>query len=256
MHINQIEQEYRYTTPQKCDEVKKVNAISSAATTVSTSASESPLPLSPMNLDASFMSLSHIDDSTIHSLPPKSLRRANLMTLVVDQDYKSPYRVKRTNTWRRKSTRRSDNNDNDDPPPLYMDRVLQLMVKSTDRMLNDAQYDIAKEINREYSLPFDTHSCSEDEEDEEICYEISKVKHTEETFRHELNFAIDKIAYRHASTRDWATEINLIANPTGKVSHTNSSANHYNDQSRSWIEKLLDVFCCNHNFGGTKSSGS
>jgi hypothetical protein len=177
------------------------------------------------------------------------------MTLVVDQDYNSPtYRLKRTNTWRQtKSSKNASGIDDDDTsPPLRMDRVLELMVKSTDRMLNDAQYDITKEINREYSLPFDTHSCCEDEEEEEICYEINKVKHTEETFRHELNFAIDKIAYRHASTKDWATEMNLIADPKGKVSNTNKRGeNHTNnddDRGRSWIEKMLDVFCCKNFF--------
>lgn len=249
-----IDEVDRFKTPQKCVDFKVVTANSTAAT-VSTSASHSPLPLSPVNLNTNFMSPCHLDDDAIYSLSPESLRRANLMTLVVDQDYTSHQHATRTNTWRQDKRYKRNSDIDDDQPPVNIDRVLQVMVKSTNRMLDDAQNDITKEINREYSLPFDMiHSSSKDEEEEELRHEIRKVKHTEETFRHELNFAIDKIAYRHFSTRDWATEMNLIADPAGQVSDANNSENRNDGQYQRWIEKMMNFLCCNPSYGGTDVS--
>lgn len=249
---------YRYTTPQKSNDFvndKAATTSSSNARTVSTVASEeSPFPLSPLNLDINFIPPynSPLNPPPLYDLSPESLRRANLMTLVVDQDYSSPYSSVKKHTKTNKLDTSSVDDGSTVPITFQMDKGLVLMMKSTDRQLTDAEREIAREINREYSSPHSVYSYSEDEQEQELCHEMNKVKHSEETFRHELNFAIDKIAYRHASTREWATEMNLIGGPTAKscnASDRNSRKHYHDDDDQSWFEKVLDIFCCNHTFG-------
>lgn len=230
---------YMYRTPQKVTDITVGDKNrDSDVKTVSTVSTDSPF-LTP--------------SSRSPSPPPSFQHRANLMTLVVDMKDISPdlspeVASKKAMTKRVplsvKNTNTPTARQNYDETTVPVDKLLQLMVKSTNRILTEAQKDLNKELHREYPTPTSTYS---DDEEEQLCYEMSKLTHLERSCQHEMDFAIDKIAYRHSSTTEWATNCDLIhmQKKLDKATAT-KMCNDNEGIDQDFFDRFCEIFCCNH----------
>jgi len=227
-----------FQTPLKSNDFAE-----SSARTASTAASfDSPLHLSPIDfrLDNAYIDAPETPSSS-GSPSPTAMRRANLMTLVVDMTKISPAASPRNQDPK---TQESGNNQS----PIRLNKSLEVMVKSTNRILSEATKDLDKELNRDYTFQIRSN---DDEQEQELCHEMKKLKHSEDTFIHEINFAMDKIAYRHASTTELAIKRNLIPKSNGEHSEVSNhrSQMDQHDEEQVFMDKFLDMFCCNHGYG-------
>jgi len=171
------------------------------------------------------------------------MRRANLMTLVVDMKEtglaSSPH-------VRHSKLRRSDRINPNNQSPVRLNKSLEIMVNSTNRILSEARQDLDKELNRDYSCQAQSNDA---EQDQELCREMMTLRHSEETFQHEINFAIDKIAYRHSSTTEWATKRHLITElPDENLKDRNNRSMDSKGDDNAFMDKFLEIFCCNHGY--------
>ncbi len=241
---------YTFSTPHKHG--TSVNgtkdlAINSDVKTVSTVSIESPF-LSP--------------SPTSSSPPPSTNQRANLTTPVVDMHFlpqiknispdPSPVVPRKKATpnliplYVKKPNIHQKQLKTCDQGTVPVNRVLQLMVNSTDRIFNDAQNDLNKELRREYPTPTSTYS---DDEEEQVCKEISKLQESERSCQHEVNFAIGKIAYRHSSTTQWAQDCDLVHIEDESYKKTESKMNHNDeDFDKDFFDRFCEIFCCNHTY--------
>jgi len=171
--------------------------------------------------------------------PASMMRRANLMTLIVDMNKISP-----DQRQRKQHRCINSDDDDDDESTVAVDISLQRMIKSTSRVLSDERQDLDKELQREYKSPPGTLPVSDDDDDEDcLCHEMSKLKHLEETFHNnEMAFAIDQIAYRHSSTSDWAAKHDLICFMDEREDGDNNEKDSRKGDS-AFMDRIMNFFC-------------
>jgi len=230
-----------FQTPLKPNDANNDTGINARTVSTAASSDSSPFPLSPVHFS---LHNEYIDNPKLSSLggypSPTTMRRANLMTLVVDMAKISPAASPRI------QGPEAHKSGNTNESPVRLNKSLEVMVKSTNRILSEATYDLDKELNRDYK--HQTQS-NDDEQEQELCHEMKTLKHSEETFKHEMNFAMDKIAYRHASTTEWATKRHLIAKIDGESSEdSHRSQMDQHDEEKAIMDKFLEFFCCNHGY--------
>jgi hypothetical protein len=223
-----------YQTPRKVSALVADEHRESDVKTVSTAATESPF-LSP-------------SVSGTPAPSPSFKRRANLMTLVFDMKNVNkgvpPKPVARKLDLNESPLSEKSTNKNDDDEGVLLDKSLQLIVKSTDRIFNDAHRDLDKELQRKYPEPTSTYS---DDEEEQVCRELTKLQRSEKSCQHEVNFAIDKIAYRHSSTTEWASNCDLIQKSTRQEDAGAVKTCNNNDiEDEDFFDRFCEIFCCNH----------
>lgn len=221
-------------------------------------------------------------------------RRANLMTLMIDMSPDpSPSSVSYKKSFHSNSdgngegrTPLSERNKNIPTAPKKksflkknanangneegLDKALQIMVNSTDRILSDARQDLNKELNRSYNFPSsitsgktstgtgagagttgtgtETYNDDDDNDEErQMRKEEQNLEGLEQSCQHEVNFAMDKIAYRHRSTQEFATKCDLIPVQSKSIEpevKTSKLCNVYSDEDL--MDRFLEFFCCNH----------
>ena len=176
-----------------------------------------------------------------HDIPPALLSRANLMTLVVDR--KDSPQISQHSSLSQNLTHVSQDSDSPSSP---VTKSLQLMVNSTNRILDEAHQDIYQELSRvsHSYMPIDASFGSSDAR-EELCLELNKVKLSEDTFKHEMNFAIDKIAYGHPSTEEFVKQRKLIPQQLEMNHEENNNSKHNFEEEENLMDKFLSFLCCN-----------
>ena len=233
---------HTFQTPLKSIDSRAANNISNARTISTVASSESPFTLSPISFsldNADIESPKPSSPPCEESPSPTAMRRANLMTLVVNMNGTSP-------RAQHSKRRNSDSNNPNNQSPVRLNKSLEIMVNSTSRILSEARHDLDKELNRGYSCPAQSNDA---EQEQELCREMMTLKHSEEICKREMNSAMDKIAYRHASTTEWATQRHLIAElPGEKSEEVNNPSMDSKCDDNEFMDKFLEIFCCNHGY--------
>ena len=240
--------EHTFQTPLKSIDFTAANNTSNARTISTVASSESPFPLSPISFsldNADIESPKPSSPPCEESPSPTAMRRANLMTLVVNMNGKALHA-------QHSKLRNSDgiHNPNNQSP---VNTSLEIMVNSTNRILSEVRQDLDKELSRGYSCQAQLNDA---EQEQELCREMMTLKHSEEICKREMNSAMDKIAYRHASTTEWATQRHLIAKLPCEHSEaiTNPSIDSKCDDNE-FMDKFLKIFCCNHGYTEENTDG-
>lgn len=156
-------------------------------------------------------------------------------------------------------------------PNKEMKSYPRINISKTFSASNTRNYDYDCYYDQGYDHYYDIDMGSDNDNDdtsqgtittgeEDLCRELMKLKHSEETFKHEMNFAIDKIAYGHASTMEFARKRRLLPaldwcggdNMNDGSGEGDGSANgnglNFIKEEENVMDKFLACFCCNHGY--------
>ncbi len=82
---------------------------------------------------------------------------------------------------------------------IVLDGALRNLISSTDKALSMEEREVQKEITRPF---IHTPITRIEDADDHVWNEVRHLRNSEDSMQHEIDFAVDQIAYGHAKTRD------------------------------------------------------